>query len=99
MKVSLLCAPVARRGEDRVGGTVGAAGVRCRHRQGGLADGQGAVDVDHGVVREVGARRQRNDRVGPDRRAGGGGLEAGEGEGVAACAPVAVAVKIGLAAP
>ena len=46
----------ARRGcgEDRVGGTVGAAGVRCRHRQGGLADGQGPVDVDHGVVREVG---------------------------------------------
>ena len=57
----------ARRGcgEGRVGGTVGAAGVGCRHRQGGLADRQGPVDVDHGVVREVRARRQGNDRVGP----------------------------------
>ncbi len=60
-------------GEARVGRSIGAAGVARRHRQGGLAHRQSAVDVDHGVVGKIRSRRHRNDRVGPHRRAGGGG--------------------------
>ena len=56
-------------GEGWVGRSVGAAGVACRYRQGGLADGQGAVDVDHCVVRQVRASRHRDDRIGSNRRA------------------------------
>ena len=57
-------------GEHRVGHPVGAAGVACGYRQGGLAYRQGAVDIDHGVVREVRTSRYRDDRIGPNRRAG-----------------------------
>ncbi len=60
-------------GEARVGRSIGAAGVARRHRQGGLAYRQSAVDIDHGVVRKISSRRHRNDRVSPHRRAGGGG--------------------------
>ena len=48
-----------------------------------LADGEGSVDVDDGVVGEAGAGGERDDRVGADRRGGGGGGGLGEGEGIA----------------
>ncbi len=48
-----------------------------------LADGEGSVDVDDGVVGEAGAGGEGNDGIGADRRGGGGGGGLGEGEGIA----------------
>ena len=83
LKVSPLIAPVADAVERRVGHPVGAAGVACGYRQGRLAYRQGAVDVDHGVVREVRTSRHRNDRIGSNRRGDRRGGALGEAEGVA----------------
>ena len=88
-----------RCGERWVGHPVGAAGVACGYGQGRLTYRQGAVDIDHGVVREVRTSRHRDDRVGPDRRARGRGRALGEAEGVAVDRAGRGAVKAGLATP
>src|SRR6202041_3183246 len=49
----------------------------------GLAHAEGAVDVDHGVIAEVGAGGDGDDGVVAYGRGGGGGGGLGEAEGVA----------------
>ena len=77
----------------------GAARVACGYRQGGLSYRQGAVDVDHRVVREVHAGRYRNDRVGTYRELGVAVVLGWAVKVSPLTAPVADALKVGLAAP
>ncbi len=67
-------------GEGRVWRAVELGEVVGRNVEGGLADGEGAVDVDDVVVGEVRSGCKRHDRIGANLRGDGGRGGLGEGE-------------------
>src|SRR6202021_585048 len=63
--------------------TVSAVRIGSSDSEGGLGNGESSVVIDDVVVAEVGARCQRNDSVGTNRRGRDGDRVFGEGEGIA----------------